>query len=142
MAAPGGEEAAAAGGFAAWLAARLEALGLDRAVYGAYIQGLLREEESDEERLEALRGVLATSLVSDGTGREGGVPLTPEQGADSPRGVEGQPRPRRARGGLMRRTEGTRGHRPPEALGFLLSIYFPWSCKVSTVSLSQGVAYT
>lgn len=60
MAAPGGE---AAGGFAAWLAARLEALGLDRAVYGAYIQGLLREEESDEERLEALRGVLAACLV-------------------------------------------------------------------------------
>ncbi|NWY55167.1 CCD43 protein, partial [Chionis minor] len=63
MAAPGGE--AAAGGFAVWLAARLEALGLDRAVYGAYIQGLLREEESDEERLEALRGVLAACLEED-----------------------------------------------------------------------------
>ncbi|XP_064329735.1 coiled-coil domain-containing protein 43 isoform X4 [Phalacrocorax carbo] len=63
MAAPGG--AAAAGGFAAWLAARLEALGLDRAVYGAYIEGLLREEESDEERLEAMRGVLAACLEED-----------------------------------------------------------------------------
>ncbi|KAM6041931.1 coiled-coil domain-containing protein 43 [Chlamydotis macqueenii] len=62
MAAPGGE---AVDGFAAWLAARLEALGLDRAVYGAYIQGLLREEESDEERLEALRGVLAACLEED-----------------------------------------------------------------------------
>ncbi|XP_074706017.1 coiled-coil domain-containing protein 43 [Strix aluco] len=62
MAAPGAE---AEGGFAAWLAARLEALGLDRAVYGAYIQGLLREEESDEERLEALRGVLAACLEED-----------------------------------------------------------------------------
>ncbi|KAM9655411.1 coiled-coil domain-containing protein 43 isoform 1-T1 [Morphnus guianensis] len=62
MAAPGGE---AVGGFAAWLAARLEALGLDRAVYGTYIQGLLREEESDEERLEALRGVLAACLEED-----------------------------------------------------------------------------
>ncbi|NXL38349.1 CCD43 protein, partial [Glaucidium brasilianum] len=62
MAAPGGETE---GGFAAWLAARLEALGLDRAVYGAYIQGLLREEESDEERLEALRGVLAACLEED-----------------------------------------------------------------------------
>ncbi|KAM6107961.1 coiled-coil domain-containing protein 43 [Pterocles gutturalis] len=62
MAAPGEE---AVGGFAAWLAARLEALGLDRAVYGAYIQGLLREEESDEERLEALRGVLAACLEED-----------------------------------------------------------------------------
>ncbi|NXN49748.1 CCD43 protein, partial [Rynchops niger] len=62
MAAPGEE---AAGGFAAWLAARLEALGLDRAVYGAYIEGLLRGEESDEERLEALRGVLAACLEED-----------------------------------------------------------------------------
>ncbi|XP_074782613.1 coiled-coil domain-containing protein 43 isoform X2 [Athene noctua] len=62
MAAPGGE---VEGGFTAWLAARLEALGLDRAVYGAYIQGLLREEESDEERLEALRGVLAACLEED-----------------------------------------------------------------------------
>ncbi|XP_074747805.1 coiled-coil domain-containing protein 43 [Strix uralensis] len=62
MAAPGAE---AEGGFAAWLAARLEVLGLDRAVYGAYIQGLLREEESDEERLEALRGVLAACLEED-----------------------------------------------------------------------------
>ncbi|NXX50724.1 CCD43 protein, partial [Tricholaema leucomelas] len=64
MAAPG-REAQAEGGFAAWLAARLEALGLDRAVYGAYIQGLLREEESDEERLEALHGVLGACLEED-----------------------------------------------------------------------------
>ncbi|NP_001007885.1 coiled-coil domain-containing protein 43 [Gallus gallus] len=58
-------EAAGPGGFGAWLAARLEALGLDRAVYGAYIAGLLREEESEEERLEALRGVLAACLEED-----------------------------------------------------------------------------
>uniref|UniRef100_A0A8C6ZXI4 Coiled-coil domain-containing protein 43 n=1 Tax=Nothoprocta perdicaria TaxID=30464 RepID=A0A8C6ZXI4_NOTPE len=63
MAAPSAAEAG--GGFAAWLAARLEALGLDRAVYGAYVQGLLREGESDEERLEALRGVLAACLEED-----------------------------------------------------------------------------
>ncbi|NXS65218.1 CCD43 protein, partial [Pandion haliaetus] len=62
MAAPGGE---AEDGFVAWLAVRLEVLGLDRAVYGVYIQGLLREEESDEERLEALRGVLAACLEED-----------------------------------------------------------------------------
>ncbi|NXX73714.1 CCD43 protein, partial [Urocolius indicus] len=60
---PGGRMAAAA--FPAWLAARLEALGLDRAVYGAYIEGLLREEESEEERLEALRAVLAACLEED-----------------------------------------------------------------------------
>ncbi|XP_030321708.1 coiled-coil domain-containing protein 43 [Calypte anna] len=52
-------------GFGAWLEGRLEALGLDRAVYGAYIEGLLREEESDEERLEALRGVLGACLEED-----------------------------------------------------------------------------
>ncbi|NXB08968.1 CCD43 protein, partial [Cnemophilus loriae] len=51
--------------FPAWLAARLDALGLDRAVYGAYIEGLLREEESDEERLDALRAVLAACLEED-----------------------------------------------------------------------------
>ncbi|NXC30792.1 CCD43 protein, partial [Campylorhamphus procurvoides] len=51
--------------FPAWLAARLDALGLDRAVYGAYIEGLLREEESDEERLEGLRAVLAACLEED-----------------------------------------------------------------------------
>ncbi|XP_068775409.1 coiled-coil domain-containing protein 43 [Struthio camelus] len=62
MAAP---RVAEAGGFAAWLAGRLEVLGLDRAVYSAYIQGLLREEESDEERLEALRSVLAACLEED-----------------------------------------------------------------------------
>ncbi|XP_015740971.1 coiled-coil domain-containing protein 43 [Coturnix japonica] len=64
MAAPS-VEAAGPGGFGAWLATRLEALGLDRAVYGAYIAGLLREEESEEERLEALRGVLAACLEED-----------------------------------------------------------------------------
>ncbi|NXN94641.1 CCD43 protein, partial [Rhinopomastus cyanomelas] len=51
--------------FPAWLAARLEALGLDRAVYGTYIEGLLRAEESDGERLEALRGVLGACLEED-----------------------------------------------------------------------------
>ncbi|XP_057241597.1 coiled-coil domain-containing protein 43 [Malurus melanocephalus] len=78
MAAPGGAAAAAAPipiaalipvpdppPFPAWLAERLDALGLDRAVYGAYIEGLLREEESDEERLEALRAVLAACLEED-----------------------------------------------------------------------------
>ncbi|XP_053944696.1 coiled-coil domain-containing protein 43 [Cuculus canorus] len=56
---------AAPGGFAAWLAARLEPLGLDQGVYGAYIEGLLREAESAEERLEALRAVLAACLEED-----------------------------------------------------------------------------
>uniref|UniRef100_A0A8C3SQ57 Coiled-coil domain-containing protein 43 n=1 Tax=Chelydra serpentina TaxID=8475 RepID=A0A8C3SQ57_CHESE len=66
MAAPsGGEAAVGPGGFEPWLAGRLDVLGLDRAVYAAYIQGLLREEESDEERLDALHGVLAACLEED-----------------------------------------------------------------------------
>ncbi|KAM9112789.1 coiled-coil domain-containing protein 43 [Pangshura tecta] len=63
MAAPTG--GAAAAGFEPWLAGRLDVLGLDRAVYASYIQGLLREEESDEERLDALHGVLAACLEED-----------------------------------------------------------------------------
>lgn len=66
--------------FPAWLAARLDALGLDRAVYGAYIEGLLREEENDEERLEALRAVLAACLV-----RDGGLSAAPGVSPSAPR---------------------------------------------------------
>uniref|UniRef100_A0A8D0L7L5 Coiled-coil domain-containing protein 43 n=1 Tax=Sphenodon punctatus TaxID=8508 RepID=A0A8D0L7L5_SPHPU len=50
---------AAPSGFEPWLAGRLEALGLEQAVYGGYVLGLLREAESDVERMEALAGVLA-----------------------------------------------------------------------------------
>lgn len=51
------------GGFGSWLDGRLEALGVDRAVYGAYILGVLREEE-EEEKLDALQGILSAFLVS------------------------------------------------------------------------------
>lgn len=94
--------------FPAWLAARLDALGLDRAVYGAYIEGLLREEESDEERLEALRAVLAACLV-----RGGGPSAVP--------GPAGSRRPPRADEravlppGLRSSPEGAVGLRPPGA---------------------------
>ncbi|XP_068120238.1 coiled-coil domain-containing protein 43 [Hyperolius riggenbachi] len=63
MAAP--SEQVAAGGFGAWLEQRLEALGMDPEVYPAYIQGVLREEESPEERDEALLGILAAFLEED-----------------------------------------------------------------------------
>lgn len=49
-------------GFQGWLARRLDALEIDSAVYTAYIQGLLREEESDEDRLDALQSVLGAFL--------------------------------------------------------------------------------
>ncbi|XP_078501282.1 coiled-coil domain-containing protein 43 [Lissotriton helveticus] len=49
-------------GFQEWLGRRLDALEIDSAVYTAYIQGLLREEESDEDRLDALQSVLGAFL--------------------------------------------------------------------------------
>lgn len=132
MAAPGG---VAAGAFAAWLAARLEALGLDRAVYGAYIEGLLREEESDEERLEALRGVLAACLVSDGAARlagwagrasRGEGPLPAAVGARS--APLSFPAPRRSSlaglgGSGVGLAQGTGGHRPAEAPGSVTALH-------------------
>lgn len=51
------------GGFGSWLDGRLEALGVDRAVYAAYILGVLQEEE-EEEKLDALQGILSAFLVS------------------------------------------------------------------------------
>lgn len=69
MAAPSEVAAAASGegdgggsGFGSWLDGRLEALGVDRAVYGAYILGVLQEEE-EEEKLDALQGILSAFLV-------------------------------------------------------------------------------
>ncbi|KAM5274562.1 coiled-coil domain-containing protein 43 [Ctenodactylus gundi] len=52
------------GGFGSWLDERLEALGVDRAVYGAYILGVLQEEE-EEEKLDALQGILSAFLEED-----------------------------------------------------------------------------
>ncbi|ELR50837.1 hypothetical protein E5288_WYG007638 [Bos mutus] len=51
-------------GFESWLDGRLEALGVDRAVYGAYILGVLQEEE-EEEKLDALQGILSAFLEED-----------------------------------------------------------------------------
>ncbi|XP_076399563.1 coiled-coil domain-containing protein 43 isoform X2 [Peromyscus maniculatus bairdii] len=69
MAAPSEVAAAVLGegdgaGFGSWLDGRLEALGVDRAVYGAYILGVLQEEE-EEEKLDALQGILSAFLEED-----------------------------------------------------------------------------
>nr|KAF6455160.1 coiled-coil domain containing 43 [Rousettus aegyptiacus] len=71
MAAPSEVDAASSGegdgggsGFGSWLDERLEALGVDRAVYGAYILGVLQEEE-EEEKLDALQGILSAFLEED-----------------------------------------------------------------------------
>ncbi|XP_012371065.1 LOW QUALITY PROTEIN: coiled-coil domain-containing protein 43-like [Octodon degus] len=60
----GGGGGGGGGGFGAWLDERLEALGVDRAVYGAYILGVLQEEE-EEEKLDALRCILCAFLEED-----------------------------------------------------------------------------
>lgn len=53
-----------AGEFENWLNERLDSLEVDREVYGAYILGVLREEENDEEQKDALQGILSAFLVS------------------------------------------------------------------------------
>ncbi|XP_040591133.1 coiled-coil domain-containing protein 43-like [Mesocricetus auratus] len=69
MAAPSEVAAAVLGegdgrGFGSWLDGRLEALGVDRAVYGTYILGVLQEEE-EEEKLDALQSILSAFLEED-----------------------------------------------------------------------------
>ncbi|XP_063079886.1 coiled-coil domain-containing protein 43 [Engraulis encrasicolus] len=61
MAAPAGIN----GEFENWLNDRLDSLEVDRDVYGAYILGVLQEEESDEEKTDALRDILSAFLEDD-----------------------------------------------------------------------------
>ncbi|KAL3986804.1 Ras-related protein Ral-A [Sarotherodon galilaeus] len=51
-----------AGEFESWLNDRLDSLEVDREVYGAYILGILQEEETDEEKEDALQGILSAFL--------------------------------------------------------------------------------
>ncbi|XP_028267704.1 coiled-coil domain-containing protein 43 [Parambassis ranga] len=51
-----------AGEFESWLNDRLDSLEVDREVYGAYILGILQEEENDEEKEDALQGILTAFL--------------------------------------------------------------------------------
>ncbi|XP_029998244.1 coiled-coil domain-containing protein 43 [Sphaeramia orbicularis] len=53
------------GEFETWLNDRLDSLEVDREVYGAYILGVLQEEESDEEKADALQGILSAFLDED-----------------------------------------------------------------------------
>ncbi|XP_020373801.1 coiled-coil domain-containing protein 43 [Rhincodon typus] len=63
MAAPSGDPAVAP--FGAWLSQRLEELEIDEDVYGSYINGILREEENEEEKSEALQAILSAFLDED-----------------------------------------------------------------------------
>lgn len=53
-----------AGEFENWLNDRLDSLEVDREVYGAYILGVLQEEENEDEKKDALQGILSAFLVS------------------------------------------------------------------------------
>ncbi|XP_044036089.1 coiled-coil domain-containing protein 43 isoform X2 [Siniperca chuatsi] len=54
-----------AGEFESWLNDRLDSLEVDREVYRAYILGVLQEDESDEEKGDALQGILSAFLDED-----------------------------------------------------------------------------
>ena len=51
------------GEFENWLSARLRTLGLDEDVFGSYVVGVLDSEDTDEERKDALIGILEGMTV-------------------------------------------------------------------------------
>ncbi|XP_062875098.1 coiled-coil domain-containing protein 43 [Trichomycterus rosablanca] len=53
------------GEFEQWLGGRLDGLGADREVYSSYILGVLREEENDQEKRDALIGILSAFVDED-----------------------------------------------------------------------------
>ncbi|KAF4092984.1 hypothetical protein AMELA_G00028600 [Ameiurus melas] len=54
-----------AGEFEKWLNELLDGFGADREVYGVYILGVLQEEETDEEKSDALNGILSAFVDED-----------------------------------------------------------------------------
>ncbi|KAG7258955.1 hypothetical protein CRUP_014199 [Coryphaenoides rupestris] len=66
MAAPAVADAGGGGEFEAWLGDRLDSLEIDGEVYGAYLLGVLREVDcDDDEKAETLRGILSAFLEGD-----------------------------------------------------------------------------
>lgn len=51
------------GEFESWLNDRLDSFEVDRDVYGTYILGVLQEEETDEEKEDALKGIISAFVV-------------------------------------------------------------------------------
>ena len=56
--------AVAANSFDAWLSEKLQALNTDESVFGTYIKGILESDEPEDEKTEALEGILAGVTVS------------------------------------------------------------------------------
>lgn len=50
--------------FLTWLNAKLKELNTDESVFGSYILGILEGDESEEEKREALEGILGEILVN------------------------------------------------------------------------------
>ncbi|MGH0171050.1 UNVERIFIED_CONTAM: hypothetical protein FKN15_060048 [Acipenser sinensis] len=51
--------------FERWLNSRLDSLEVDRDVYGSYILGVLQEEDSEDEKMDAIQGILSAFLEED-----------------------------------------------------------------------------
>ena len=49
--------------FEDWLSSRLRKLGIDEDVFGSYVTGVLDSEDTDEERTDALIGILEGMTV-------------------------------------------------------------------------------
>lgn len=58
--------AVSGGEFEQWLGGRLDGLGADREVYSCYILALLQEEENEQEKRDALIGILSAFVVNTG----------------------------------------------------------------------------
>lgn len=50
--------------FVKWLSEKLRNLNVDESVFGSYITGILEGDETAEEKVEALEGILGAMIVS------------------------------------------------------------------------------
>lgn len=50
--------------FSIWLGNKLQALNTDEGVFGSYITGILDGDETLEEKMDALEGILSDFVVS------------------------------------------------------------------------------
>lgn len=57
--------AVATANFDSWLSSKLQELKTDEGVFGSYIKGILEGDETDDEKTEALEGILAGITVRD-----------------------------------------------------------------------------
>ena len=58
-----GNMAVAVNSFDSWLSEKLQALNTDEGVFGSYIKGILEGDESEDEKTEALEGILSGITV-------------------------------------------------------------------------------